>query len=72
MHDEFESIVLLNDGESFSGLGGCELVVLTQEEADRVADDDCLDFVKAMEVHRRTFDLEAIVRFAFSPGFGKQ
>ncbi len=35
--DEFEPIVLLNDGESFSGLGGCELVVLTQEEAGRGA-----------------------------------
>jgi hypothetical protein len=40
--DEYEPIVLLNDGETFTGLGGCELIVLTQEEAERVAEDDCL------------------------------
>ncbi len=26
------SIILLNDGETFSGLGGCQLIVLTHED----------------------------------------
>jgi hypothetical protein len=69
--EDCEPIVLLNDGESFSGLGGCELIVLTQEEAERVAADGCLAFVKEVEARRRTFDLEAMVRFAFQNGFGK-
>jgi hypothetical protein len=33
---------LLNDGETFTGLGGSQLIVLSQEEAERVADDTCL------------------------------
>jgi hypothetical protein len=40
--DEYEPVVLLNDGETFSGVRGCELIVLTQEEAERVADDNCV------------------------------
>jgi hypothetical protein len=50
---------------------GCELIVLTQEEAERVAEDDSLGFVRTTEAYRRTFDLEATVRFAFAHGFGK-
>jgi hypothetical protein len=38
--DGHQPIVLLNDGETFTGLGGCELIVLTHEEAVRVADDN--------------------------------
>jgi hypothetical protein len=38
--DGHQPIVLLNDGETFTGLGGCELIVLTHEEAERVADDN--------------------------------
>jgi hypothetical protein len=60
--DNYQPIVLLNDGETFTGLGGCELIVLTHEEAERVADDDCLGFVKALE-------LEEIVRWAFANGY---
>jgi hypothetical protein len=40
--DEYKPVALLNDRETFSGFGGCRLIVLTQEEAERVADDACL------------------------------
>jgi hypothetical protein len=56
--DEYEPIILLNDGETLTALGGCELIVLTREEAERVANDDSLGFVKVVEAHRRIFDLE--------------
>jgi hypothetical protein len=69
MTDEYESIVLLNDGETFSGLGGCQLIVLTHEEAERVADDSCLSWMQAVESPSRTLDLEKIVRWAFANGY---
>jgi hypothetical protein len=47
----------------------CQLIVLTHEEAERVADDDCLAWVKEVEPPRRTFDLEKIVRWAFADGY---
>jgi hypothetical protein len=64
--DEHEPIVLLGDGETFTGLGGCELAMLTHEEAERVATDNCLSWVKKVEALGRTFDLERIVRWAFA------
>jgi hypothetical protein len=45
--DDSEPVILLNDGETFTGLGGCQLIVLMQEEAERVADDACLTWIKA-------------------------
>jgi hypothetical protein len=59
-----QPIILLNAGETFTGLGGRELTVLTREEAKPVADDDCPGFVTEVEPHRRTFDLEAWCRCA--------
>jgi hypothetical protein len=38
-----------------------ELIVLTHEEAERVADDECLSWVKEVEAPSRTFDLEKLV-----------
>jgi hypothetical protein len=68
--DDFEPIVLLNDGENFSGLGGALLIVLTQEEAEHVADDDDLPAVMARpEVKARTIDLEDLVRWALDNGY---
>jgi hypothetical protein len=66
--DEYEPIIVLNDGETFTGLGGCELIVLTQEEAERVAD-DCLSWVREVEALARTFDLETVMRWAFANGY---
>jgi hypothetical protein len=37
-----------------------ELIVLTHEQAERVAD-DCLSWVKEVEAPSRTFDLEKLV-----------
>jgi hypothetical protein len=71
--DDFEPLVMLADGETFTGLGGCALVLLTPEEAEHVADDDNLPRVKARwEVRARTFDLEEVVKYAFAHGFGDQ
>ena len=63
---ELEPVVL--DGERFSGLGERVLIAPTREEV-RVADDDWLGFLKAVEAHRRTFDLQEIVRWEFANGF---
>jgi hypothetical protein len=54
--------------DATSGVGGCELIVPTHEEAERVADNDCLSWVKDVEVLSRTFDLEEIVRWALANG----
>jgi hypothetical protein len=62
------SSYLLDDGGTFTGLGGCELIVLPHEEAERVADNDCLSWVKDVEAPSRTFDLEKIGRWAFDNG----
>jgi hypothetical protein len=69
LSDEHEPIVLLGDGETFTGLGGCELAMLTHEEAERVATDNCLSWVKEVEALGRTFDLEKIVRWPFANGY---
>jgi hypothetical protein len=34
--DDCRSIILLNDGETFAGLDGCEIIIPTQEEAERI------------------------------------
>jgi hypothetical protein len=39
MADEHGPVILLDDGEISSGLGGCGLIVPTQEKAERVADE---------------------------------
>jgi hypothetical protein len=37
--DGFEPLVIPADQENFTGLGGCELILLTQEEAEyRIGD----------------------------------
>jgi hypothetical protein len=33
--DEFQPVVLLNDGETYTALTGCKLIVLNQDEAER-------------------------------------
>jgi hypothetical protein len=68
--EDCEPIVLLNDGSTFTGLGGCKLVVLTQEEAERVADMDSLRAIGGLG--ERTFDLEDVVRWAFANGYAFQ
>jgi hypothetical protein len=42
--------------------------VLAHEEAERVADNDCLSSVKNVEALSRSFDLEKIGRRAFDNG----
>jgi hypothetical protein len=68
--DEYEPVVLLNDEENFTALRGSRLIVLTQDEAERAADDDALNRIRGeIEVQKRTCDLEAIVRYAFAKGY---
>jgi hypothetical protein len=68
--EDFEPIVLLNDAENFTGLGNCQLILLTKEEAEHIADHDDLPMVKArLEVVKRTYDLEDVVRWAFANGY---
>jgi primosomal protein N' len=67
-------VVLIGHTGSISTLarptpGGYQLIVLTQEEAERVAEDDCLSWVKSIECPNRTFDLEKIVRWAVANGY---
>lgn len=70
MADEYEPLVLLNDGENYTGLGGCKHVVLTQEEAERIADGESnLSFLMDTEAQHRVFDLEDVVRWAFANGY---
>ena len=69
--DEYEPIVLLNDGETYTGLRGCQLILLTQEEAEHVDDEDSLRAIIATEAER-TFDLEDVVRWAFANGYAYQ
>jgi hypothetical protein len=66
---EYEPVVVLNDGETFSSLSGSALVLLTREEAHRVAADGCLPVMLGTETPKRTFDLERIVRWAFANGY---
>jgi hypothetical protein len=68
--DEYEPVILLNDGRTFSGLGGCQLIVLTQEEAECVADDNCLSWMKAVACPNRTFDLEKMCAGHSPTAFG--
>ena len=69
--DEYEPIVLLNDGETYTGLRGCQLILLTQEEAEGLDDEDSLRATIATE-GERTFDLEDVVRCAFANGYAYQ
>jgi hypothetical protein len=65
LSDDFEPFVMLADAENFTGLGACDLVLLTQEEAEHVADEDDLPMVKErFQVVERTYDVEDVVRWA--------
>jgi hypothetical protein len=42
---------------------------VTRSASSCVSHDDCLGFIKAVEAHHRTFDLEQIARWAFVKGY---